>query len=137
MVVVDAHSKWLEVIPMSSMTTEKKIAVLRNLFAAYGLSEQLVSDNRPQFTANKFSDFMKANGVKHILTVPYHPASISEAERFVQTFKHSLKAGKNDSGILHQKLTRFLLTYQSTPHSSTGASPAELFLKPQLRTRMD
>ena len=111
MVVVDAHSKWLEVIPMSSMTTEKKIAVLRNLLASYGLSKQLVSDSRPQFTANKFSDFMKANGVKHILTAPYHSASISEAERFVQTFKHSLKAGKNDSGTLHQKLTRFLLTY--------------------------
>ena len=49
MVVVDAHSKWLEVIPMSSTTTEKTIAVLRNLFASYGLPEQLVSDNGPQF----------------------------------------------------------------------------------------
>lgn len=97
----------------------------------------LSSYNGPQFTANEFSDFMKANGVKHIRTAPYHPASNGEAERFVQTFKHSLKAGKNDSGTLHQKLTRFLLTYRSTPHSTTGVSPAELFLKHQLRTRLD
>ena len=80
---------------------------------------------------------MKANGVKHIRTAPYHPASNGEAERFVQTFKHSLKAGKNDAGTLHQKLTRFLLTYRSTLHSTTGVSPAELFLKRQLRTRLD
>ena len=51
MVIVDAHSK---VIPTSSTTTEKRIAVLRNLFASYGLPEQLVSDNGPQFTATKF-----------------------------------------------------------------------------------
>ena len=38
---------------------------------------------------------------------------------------------------MHQKLTRFLLTYRSTPHSTTGVSPAELFLKRQLRTRLD
>ena len=137
MIVVDAHSKWLEVIPMSSTTTEKTIAVLRNLFASYGLPEQLVSDNGPQFTASDFGNFMRANGIKHIRTAPYHPASNGEAERFVQTFKHSLKAAKNDGGTLHQKLTRFLLTYRSTPHSTTGVSPAELFLKRQLRTRLD
>ena len=53
------------------------------------IPEQLVSDNRPQFTANTFSDFMKANGMKHIPTVPYHPASNGEADSFVQIFKHS------------------------------------------------
>lgn len=51
MIVVDAHSKWLEVIPMKSTTTEKTLEVLHNLFAAYGLPEQLVSDNGPQFTS--------------------------------------------------------------------------------------
>ena len=34
-------------------------------------------------------------------------------------------------------MTRFLLTYRSTPHSTTGVSPAELFLKRSLRTRLD
>ena len=80
---------------------------------------------------------LKANGVKHIRMTVYHPASNGEAECYVQMFKHSLKAGKNDSGTLHQKLTRFLLTYRSTPHSMTGVSPAKLFLKRQLRTRLD
>ena len=122
---------------MTSTSTEKTIAVLRNLFASYGLPEQLVSDNGPQFTSAEFSEFMKGNGIKHIRTALYHPASNGEAERFVQVFKHSLKAGRNDPGTLHQKLTRFLLTYCSTPHSTTGVSPAELFLKRQLRTRLD
>ena len=66
------------------------------------------------------TDFMKSNGIKHIHTAPYHPSSNSEAGCFVQTFKHALKAGKNDKGMLHQKLTRFLL-----------------FLKHQWWTRLD
>ena len=116
---------------------QQTIAVLTNLFASYGLPEQIVSDNGPQFTSAEFSDFMRLNGVKHIRTVPYHPSSNGEAERFVQTFKHALKARKNDKGTLHQKLTRFLLKYRSTPHSTTGVSPAELFLKRRLRTRLN
>ncbi len=37
LVVVDSHSKWLEVVPMKSTTTEKTLEVLRSLFARYGL----------------------------------------------------------------------------------------------------
>ena len=129
MVVVDAHSKWLEVFPMTSTTTEKTLEVLRNLFAAYGLPEQLVSDNGPQFTAAEFEECMKANGIKHIKSSPYHPSTNGEAERFVQTFKHALKVGRSDKGSLLQKLARFLLTYRSTPNATTGVSPAGLFLK--------
>ena len=137
MVIVDAHSKWLEVVPMSTTTTEKTLDVLRSMFARYGLPEQLVSDNGPQFVSSEFERFMKENGIKHIRTSPYHPASNGEAERFVQTFKHSLKASKNDSGSLSTKLSRFLITYRNTPSSTIGVSPAELFMKRPLRTRLD
>ena len=47
MVVVDAHSKWLEVIPMSTSTIEKTLDALCNLFATCGIPQQLVSDNGP------------------------------------------------------------------------------------------
>ena len=137
MVIVDAYSKWLEVVPMATTTTEKTLEVLRSMFARYGVPEQLMSNNGPQFTSAEFDMCMKANGVKHIRTLPYHPSSNGEAERFVQTFKRSLKASKDDSGTLNVKLSRFLLTYRNTPSSTTGVSPAELFMKRPLRSRLD
>jgi len=137
MIIVDAHSKWLEVVPMTTTTTDKTLDVLRSMFARYGLPEQLVSDNGPQLTSNEFERCMKQNGIKHIKTSPYHPASNGEAERFVQTFKRSLKASQNDHASLSVKLARFLITYRNTPHTTTGVSPAELFLKRPLRTRLD
>ena len=83
LIVVDAHSKWPEVIQMSSTTSFKTIEALRSLFAKYGLPEQLVSDNGPQFTSEEFADFMKVNGIKHIRSAPYHPSTNGLAERFV------------------------------------------------------
>ncbi|XP_056132822.1 uncharacterized protein K02A2.6-like, partial [Lampris incognitus] len=89
LVVVDAHSKWPEVQIMDSTTASKTITVLRGLFSRHGLPHILVSDNGPQFCSEEFTTFLKANGVKHIRSAPYHPATNGLAERFVQTFKHT------------------------------------------------
>ena len=47
LVLVDSHSRWLEVEPMQSTTAEKTAEALRSLFARYGLPKCLVSDNGP------------------------------------------------------------------------------------------
>ena len=65
-VLVDAHSKWPKVVEMKTTTAAKTIEVMRTMFAAYGLPEQAVSDNSPQFTLEEFTDFMRGNGIKHI-----------------------------------------------------------------------
>ena len=93
LVVVDAHSKWPEVVPMPSSTTARTIQALRDMFARWGIPEQLVSDNGPQFTSDEFRVFMQSNGVKHIRTAPYHPATNGAAERFIQTVKRALHTG--------------------------------------------
>ena len=136
-IVVDAHSKWQEVIEMSSTTSTLTIAALRRLFATYGLPQQLVSDNGPQFTSDEFALFCKMNGVKHIRTAPYHPSSNGLAEQFVQTFKKAIKAGVSTQNSLSQRLSNFLLSYRSIPHSTTNNPPSQLFLGRTLRTRLD
>ena len=64
-VVIDSHSKWLEVRHMSSTTTERTVGELRLIFAQHGLPEEVVSDNGPQFTYNEIAEFMSENGIKH------------------------------------------------------------------------
>ncbi|CAB4018994.1 Transposon Tf2-9 poly, partial [Paramuricea clavata] len=137
LVVVDAHSKWPEVIPMKSTTAAKTIEVLRNLFARFGIPEQIVSDNGPQFVSEEFRSFMKSNGVKHITSAPYHPATNGLAERSVQTFKQALRSMEESSKPIQEKLAKFLITYRNTPHSTTGESPAQLMLGRPIRTRLD
>ena len=135
LVVVDSHSKWLEVEIMPSVTSESTIEKLRNMFARYGVPMQLVSDNGPQFTSREFENFVKQNGIKHTLIAPYHPRSNGQAERFVQTFKQYFKT--EESSSITQSLARFLFSNRTTPSSVTGQAPAELFLKRRPRTRLD
>lgn len=137
LVIVDAHSKWPEVIPTKTSTSAKTITILRNIFARFGLPSQLVSDNAATFTSDEFQNFLKVNGIKHITSAPYHPSTNGLAERFVQTFKEALKSAKRDAGTVQHKLANFLMAYRNTAHSTTGVSPAEMFLGHPLRTRLD
>ena len=120
---------------MQSTTVTKTIEVLRQMFSVYGLPEQIVSDNGPQFTAEEFAVFLKINGIKHNRSAPYHPATNGLAERFVQSLKQGLKTSTSSGLPLSRHLNNFLLTYQSTAHSTTGVTPSSLFLKREVRTR--
>ena len=118
-VLVDAHSKWPEVVEMNTTTSAKTIEVMRTFLASYGIPEQVVSDNGPQFTADEFVEFMKGNRIKHIRSTPYHPSTNGLAERFVQTFKRALKASEQSGRPLNYRLANFLLSYRTTPHGTT------------------
>ena len=107
--VVDAHSKWLCVEPVTSATSKNTIAKLRSIFAANGLPEMVVTDNGTTFTSGDFQEFMQRNGIRHVTSAPYHPASNRLAERAVQTFKEALR--KSTAGDLETHLARFLFHY--------------------------
>ena len=124
LIVIDAHSKWLEVVPMGVCSALTTIQALRTLFAQFRIPEMIVSDNGPQFVAREFENFCKANGIQHIRVALYHPASNGLAERALHIFKEGLK--KQTTGSLSDWIARLLFEYRRTPHTITGLSPAEM-----------
>ena len=122
---------------MTSTTASRTVEELCRLFSSFGLPEQIVTDNSPQFVSEEFGAFTKMNGIKHIKNAPYNPSTNGAVERLVQTFKKAMKAGVHDGRTHSQRLASFLLSYQSTPHTTTHGTPGELFLKRKLRTRFD
>jgi transposase InsO family protein len=117
LIVVDAYSKYPDVIPVPSMTSQQTVTVLRKLCAQHGVPETIVSDNGTQFTSQDFKEFCKTNAVSHILSPPYHPQSNGWAKRFVDTFKRGLLKLRRE-GDMDKILVTFLLTYRTTPNST-------------------
>ena len=114
LVVVDAHSRWLEIEKMTSTTSEKTFEVLHKLFARYGIPAQLVSNNGSQFTSEESQQFLKRNGIKHITSAPYHPASNGLAERGVGSFKSAMKS-ETEVKSLNLKLQDFCWVIGTLP----------------------
>ncbi|KAE8743407.1 hypothetical protein FOCC_FOCC011012 [Frankliniella occidentalis] len=138
LMILDAHSKWPSVHIMPKTDCVAVIEVLRSLFAAYGLPEEIVSDNGQPFASQAMSEFLQANGVVQTFSPTYHPQSNGAAENEVKTVKRSLLKQLLDEKTKHRtlshKIDAFLFTYRNTPHTVTKLSPAELFLGRRPRT---
>ena len=61
---------------MEDTSTDKTLDELRVRFARWGISQQRVSDNRPQFTSDKFEQFVRASNCK-----PQQDKSISPCQK--------------------------------------------------------
>ncbi|XP_041863718.1 uncharacterized protein K02A2.6-like [Melanotaenia boesemani] len=135
LVIVDAHSKWLDIYPMKTSTSQATIEKLRMSFSVFGLPKVLVSDNGACFTSSEFETFLKQNGIQHVKSAPFHPSSNGLAERAVQSFKEGMKKLKD--GTIQTRVSRFLFSYRITPHATTGLAPAELMMSRRLRSVLD
>ena len=135
LIVIDAHSKWIEAMCTPSTASSHVIEALRTLFSRFGLPETVVTDNGTGFVSREFEEFLRRNGVKHSTSAPYHPASNGLAERAVQIVKKGLK--KETAGTMADCLAKVLFSYRVTPQTTTGISPAELLLGRLPRTRLD
>ena len=135
LILVDAHSKWMDIYTMSSITSEATIGNLKASFSTHGLPDVLVTDNGPSFKSESFRQFVSLNGIQHLTSAPYHPASNGLAERAVQTFKNAMK--KLSGGSVKDRVNRFLFRYRVTPQSTTGHSPAELLFNRRIKCPLD
>ena len=91
LVVIDAQSKWLEVHPMPTIVVQTTIQHPRAIITQLGVPERVVSDRRPTFISWELKNFWCQNGIDHVMSASYHPATNGLMERAVQTFKEGVK----------------------------------------------
>ena len=113
LVVKDAYSKWMEVIPTSGCSARITINELRGLFSIHGLPHVLVSDNAPAFMGHRFQDFLSKNGIRHVTAL-----TNGLVENAVKTFKTAMDKTGDEL-----RLNRFLFDYRVNPHVTTGVPP--------------
>lgn len=105
------------------------------LFAVHGLPDTLVTDSGPMFTNELFSEFMQQNGIHHIQTAPFHPASNGLAEQAVQTVKEGLMWMTGDS--LSTQPSCFCLNANLMPQTITACTASEMLMGHRSKSRLD
>lgn len=108
--IIDAYSKWPEIIKTKTTTAAKTIEIFAEVLARHGLSQtqssQLcVTDNGPQFISTTFENFCKKPCIKNLTTAYYSSQSNGQTERIVELMKNGLHRAE---GNLDQKLREFL-----------------------------
>ena len=127
MVVVDYYSRYIELVYLADTITHTVTAKLKCIFARFGIPHLLVSDNGPQFSSKEFRQFADLLGFTNQTSSPYYPQANGQSERAVQVAKTILR--QSDPMLA-------LLAYRSTPHVSTGFSPAQLLMGRRIQSRL-
>ena len=126
-VVVNYYSRYIELVYLADTITHTVTAKLKCIFARLSIPNLLVSDNGPQFSSKEFRQFADLLGFTHQTSSPYYPQANGQSERAVQVAKTILR--QSDPMLA-------LLAYRSTPHVSTGFSPAQLLMGRRIQSRL-
>ena len=135
LIIINAHSKWIEAIPTSGSTSRIVTEELRFMFFQFGLLECVVSDNGTCFNSAELKEFLKTNNIKQILSAPYHPSTKSLAKRAVKVVKRRLK--KEIKGSMRSRLPTVLFAYRLTAQSTTGQFLSELLVGCRPRSHLN
>ena len=134
LVIVDYYSRYFLVSIMKKITSEKLEAVMEKAIDFLGLPYSVTTDNGPQFVSKDFEDYLQRINVKHRRTTPRWAQANGEVERQNRTLLKAMRIAHAEGKNWRTEIRYFLRAYRTTPHSTTGVSPAELLFKRKLRT---
>ncbi|XP_022809728.1 uncharacterized protein K02A2.6-like [Stylophora pistillata] len=136
LVVIGYYSRFFEVVTMHSTTSRKLMEALTPIFTQYGYPFSLKSDNAPQFVSEEFENFLATHGIQRRKSPPLWPQANGEVDCQNRTLLKSLKVAEVEGKKWKDELDKFLLAYRTTPHSSTGATPAFLMFGRELKSKL-
>ena len=119
-----------------TITSEKTIECLETIFARHGLPEVLVSDNGPNLVSEKFEAFLKENGNKHRHVTTRWAQANGEVERQNRSILKILQLAHAEGKDWRRELVRYMAVYRTTPHQTTGQTPAFLLMGRHPRTKL-
>ena len=131
--LVDYYSRFFEMEFTKSVTTEI-VSLMSKIFLTHGLP--IRTDNGPPFISDHFKGYLEKNGIEHRRTTPVWPQAKGDIERQNRTILKRLRNAQAEGRDWRSQMDDFLMMYRSTPHSTTGVSPAELLFGRKVRTKL-
>ena len=81
LLAVDYVSKWVEATACPKNDANTVVGFLqRNILSRFGTPRTIISDGGSQFANKMFDKLMSRYGIKHIMSLDYHPQTNGQAE---------------------------------------------------------
>ena len=81
LLVVDYVSKWVEAISCHKNDANTVVGFLqKNIFSRFGAPRTIISDGGSHFANKVFDRLIRRCGIKHIMSLAYHPQTNGQAE---------------------------------------------------------
>ena len=84
----------------------------------------------------EMEEYLNEMGIGHRLTTPLWPRANGEVERQNRSLLKAMRVAHAEKRDWRLELNKYLLAYRSTPHITTGQSPAELLFGRKLSTKL-
>ena len=123
MVVVEAFTKWVEVIPLRGKSAAETAQAFAQVMARFGACAEVVTDHGKEFQGECHELLVQCQ-IEHVVTAHDRPQSNGQAERTVQTIKMSLRCLVDEKGerwVIELPWT--LLGYRCSTQAATRMSP--------------
>jgi putative transposase len=145
---LDDHSRYVVGYGLyPTMSTALVLEAFHAAVTAYGLPEEVLSDQGPQYHAwrgkSRFTREMERLGVRHILARPRHPQTVGKAERFWGTLWRECVSGAVflDLEDARRRIGHFIDHYNfRRPHQGIeNLVPADRFFEaaPEVRRTLE
>ncbi|XP_055633393.1 uncharacterized protein K02A2.6-like [Toxorhynchites rutilus septentrionalis] len=137
-VVVDYYSRFVEVVEMTSITANDTIREFSTIFGRFGIPYSMRADNGPQLNGDckELKQFCQEMNIELVNTTPYWPQANGEVERQNRSILKRLRIAQELGKDWRLELSKFLLVYHTTNHSTTGKSPSELMFGRRIRNKL-
>ncbi|KAJ1589662.1 hypothetical protein NDA15_007645 [Ustilago hordei] len=126
LVIVDRLTKFAILAPTHKTVMAKQTAVLLygHMVRLFGYPDHMVLDRGRQFISGAWKAFAEQMGVKHSLSMAYHPQTDGQTERVNQVIKQYLRMYCNyEQNDWADLLDTAAFVYNHMVHNSIGVSP--------------
>ena len=114
------------------MTGQHIVDHFKQIFAEYGWSDPIKSDNGHCYTSKIFKELIREYQVNHITSLPHCLQSNGLAKKYIQIVKNLFHKVKEEGQDLH----KCLMVYRNTPLSSQLQSPIQILTSRAARSSL-